>query len=339
MGTPEESERIAPGQSLTAKFPVTGERSAGVALTEADWKLTIQGEVEASATLGFKQLLALPQERFTMDIHCVTGWTRLGTVFEGVRLRSLIDACVSVRRTASFVHFAAYSQRLHDTSLPLQVALEDSWLVHRYDGKPLEPEHGYPVRVVTTSRYFYKSLKWLKEITLLSEDRLGFWERTSGYHNNANPWKQERYDGRRFTSAAEAEAFKAQREFSHHRGDVILHASFVRWEPKTKDLRGVQLKASDFREAQLDGVDFSGANLTRSRFAGADLRHTNFTGADLEGADFSGAHLAGAVFDQNHLSATVFHKLASHEGLSITNPIGLLEIQEAYLREIGALKS
>ena len=334
----DDAARLAPGQQRTRKFPVTGESRASQELSIHNWRLEITGAVEQSRTLDFAELLALPQETLARDIHCVTGWSRLGLTFEGVPFQALLSL-VRVQPTGRFVRFTAYSDRRHDTSLPLDLAIEDSWLVHRVDGSPLTPKHGFPVRVVTPSRYFYKSLKWLKSIEFLEQDQLGFWERTSAYHNHGDPWKEERYEGTRFTSQAEVDAFRSLDDYAEWRDDdqVVLMASLRGWQPKTLDLEGLQLKASDLRDAKLSGANFRGANLTRSRFAGADLTGCDFTEADLEGADFSGARLNGAVFARNCLSAATFAPLAGHYGMKMIEPQGLLESEEAYLRSIGVL--
>ena len=332
----DEASRLAPGQHLTRKFPITGERQASETLSQENWQVEIGGCVESSVTLDFAGLMSLPQTILKRDIHCVTGWSRLGACFEGVRFADLVSL-VRVGEEASFVRFTAYSDRNHDTSLPLAMAMDGSWLVHRIDDKPLTPEHGFPVRLITPSQYFYKSLKWLKKIEFLEEDQLGFWERTSGYHNQGDPWAEERYDGTRFTAKGEVDAFRNSTEFSVYRDEVVLMASLRGWQPRTRDLSGIQMKACDFRDARLVGVSFRGANLTRSRFMGADLTDCDFSEADLEGADFSGACLKNVVFERNWMSATVFEELAEWGGMTVSEPMGLLESQEGNLRGLGVL--
>ncbi len=343
------SPDLPPGQTLTRKFPVTGEKEPLDELTTENWRLSITGEVEEPVSLTFADLLALPQEQLTADIHCVTSWSQRQMAFEGVRLSEVFQQHgVNPKPDARFVRFRAHSERKHDTSLPLPLALQDSWLIHRFEGLPLTPAHGFPVRVVTPSRYFYKSLKWLVAIELLAEDRLGFWERTSAYHNVGDPWKEQRFEGRKFTSREEIDRFRNLEDFAPYRDDqesdrVIVKADLRGWKPRTRDLRGLRFKACDFRDADLREADLSEANLTLGKFSGADLEKANLTGADLEGADFSGARLAGACLAANALSATVFHAaggqgLATHRGLQVVSPQGLLESQEAYLKEIGALR-
>jgi hypothetical protein len=283
-----------------------------------------------------------------MDVHCVTGWTRFDTEFTGVLLAELFRFAKPNSR-ARFVRFVAYSDRNHDTSLPLDVVIKDCWLVHQVDGQPLTPEHGGPLRIVTRNRYFYKSLKWVHRIILLPEDIPGYWERESAYHNNADPQKEERYDEARLASPAETERFRQLEDFAQYRRgraqDVLIKANLSNWSPKTKDLRGVQLKACTFDGADLRGVDFRGANLTLSKFFRADLEDADFTCADLEGADFSGAaRLCRARLVDVSLAATKFF-MVTHDGrrrgpkdvrgMILRRGNGLLEEQEQYLRQRG----
>ena len=341
-------DRLPPNQSLTVKFPVVGENNPGCEIDLDAWRLVLEGEVDEAKSFTYNEILAFPQLERKTDVHCVTGWSRFDTVFCGFALRDLIaNSGVKINSEARFVRFLAYSSRSHDVSLPLDTALEDCWLVHSADGEPLTTSRGFPLRVLTPSKYLYKSLKWVHRIQFLREDRLGFWERTSGYHNDADPWREQRLSAHRFTNSAEANAFKALEDFSTFRNPeaprVIVKADFQGWRPATCNLSELQLKACSFRNADLRGCDFRDANLTLSRFPGARLEGVDFTGADLEGADFAGAYLAGAVFDRNFLSATTFrvgeNGLESHEGMRVENPDGLLESQADYLREIGVLAS
>ena len=263
--------------------------------------------------------------------------------FTRVSAAERLPACFAkeIKPSAKFIRFLAYSARNHDVSLPIDVALEDSWLVHSADGEPLSISRGYPLRVLTPSKYLYKSLKWLHRIEFMEEDRLGFWERASGYHNHADPWQEERLSAHRFTSVDETKAFKSLKDFSDYRGNegpVIVKADFRDWTPATKDLRGLKLKACNFAEADLSGCDFSGANLTLSKFQGANLEDADFTNADLEGADFDGAYLSRARFDRNFMSATTFQSregLKSFQGMTVSSPDGLLESQVSYLGRLG----
>ena len=148
---------------------MVGERRPSQELTDpARWTLRVGGAVDAPLTLTLDNYLSLDHQTFVCDVHCVTGWTRFATSFTGVPLRDLIGTA-RPRPEAAFVSFAAYSDRDHHVSLPLGVVMDASWLVHQVEGESLTTEHGGPVRVVTTGRYFYKSLKWVKTIELLAE--------------------------------------------------------------------------------------------------------------------------------------------------------------------------
>jgi hypothetical protein len=285
-----------------------------------------------------------------MDVHCVTGWTRFATTFTGFPLADLLDR-VQPAPEARFVQFIAYSDRDHDTSVPLDVARQDCWLVSMADGEPLTAEHGGPVRVVTHRKYFYKSLKWVHRINLLHEDALGFWERTSAYHNNADPLREERYEEASLATLAETSRFRSLDNFDEYRGPsarILIGANLSNWSPRTRDLRGLRLKACDFDGADLRAVDFRSANLTLSKFFRADLSDADFTGADLEGVDFSGSNLTGSRFVNVSLSAAQFCKprqsgsllgLKGSEGMILAQTRGLLESQEQYLCECGIVQS
>ncbi|MCG8463044.1 MAG: molybdopterin-dependent oxidoreductase [Holophagales bacterium] len=331
-----DSPRLPPGQIETRKFPVVGEKAPSPhALDLGSWRLEIHGEVARPATLRWHELQALDLRERRVDIHCVTGWSRLGNRITGVPLAEVLEP-VGVRRAARFVRFEAYSERRHDTSLPLDLALEDTWLVTAFDGRPLEVEHGFPLRTVTPSRYFYKSLKWLHRIELIAEDALGYWERESSYHNQADPWPGDQ----RFTSGSlrpeQARRFRDAQSFDRWRGKVLLGLDLRAWQPRSRDLRGLQLKNCDLRGADLAGCDLSGANLSLSDLRGADCRRMRARGADLEGADFTGADLGDADLAGSALSATRFHDPetgdgAAVEGLGLEGATGLLGSQERWL--------
>jgi DMSO/TMAO reductase YedYZ molybdopterin-dependent catalytic subunit len=134
--------------------------------------------------------LALPTTRIVADIHCVTTWSKLDTIWEGVLFREFIQPA-QVKPEARFV--MVHCEAGFTTSLPLEVLMDDDVLLaYRYDDLPLTPEHGYPLRLVVPKKYFWKSAKWVRGLELLAQDRLGFWE-VRGYHNGADPWKEERY--------------------------------------------------------------------------------------------------------------------------------------------------
>ncbi len=337
-----DERRLPPGQALTRKFPVVGEKeSSPPVLDLAAWRLEVGGLVARPLTLTWDDYLDLPHRERVADIHCVTGWTRLGLRLRGLPLADLL-AGVGVAPEAAFVRFSAYSARAHDTSLPLDLALADTWLVHEVDDLPLAPEHGFPLRTVAPARYFYKSLKWLRRIELLVSDQLGYWERESSYHNTGDPWAGDQ----RFTSGSldpeELARFRAAASFVPWRGPrkVLLGLDLRGWRPAGRDLSGLQLKHCDLRESALAGCDLKGANLSLSDLRRADLTGADLSDADLEGADLSGARLDGADLSRTALSATRFvgrdadgaALAASVVGLRWAGASGLLEEQEAYLR-------
>ena len=181
--------RLPPGQYLTEKWPVL--HAGDVPKTDiATWDLKIWGEVETPVTLSFEQLRALPATDLTIDIHCVTRWSRFDTRFKGVRWRELAALC-SPKESARFV--VAHAEQGYTANVPL-AALEDenALVVYEADGEPLTPDHGWPVRLFIPSKYFWKSAKWLRGIELSPVDKPGFWERY-GYNNDADYWKEERY--------------------------------------------------------------------------------------------------------------------------------------------------
>lgn len=342
---PDDSAWLPPGQAATGKFPVVGETAPVAGLTAESYRLEIGGLVQRPLSLSLAELLALPQQERTCDIHCVTGWSRRAVSMRGVPLADLLQP-LGVAAEARYVRFVAHSARAHDTSLPLELALRQTWLVHQMDGRPLTAEHGGPLRTVTPGRYFYKSLKWLARIELLAQDRPGYWERESAYHNDADPWQEQRFNEAQMAAPELVQAFRAAADFAPFRDRVLLKARLGGWQPLNRDLSGLQLKYCSFRKARLEGVDFRGANLSLSNFEGADLRGCDFSGGDLEGASFAGADLRGACMAGTALSATRFYrdfaggrKLAALvEGLRLSETRGLLEDQAAFLRAAGVLR-
>jgi DMSO/TMAO reductase YedYZ molybdopterin-dependent catalytic subunit len=181
--------RLPPGQYLTDKWPVL--HAGTVPNTDlATWDFRVFGEVEEPLRLSYDELQALPQSEITVDIHCVTRWSRFDTSFRGVRWRELANLA-RPKPGARFV--VAHAEQGFTSNLPL-TALEadDALIAWEADGEPLEPEHGWPLRLVVPSRYFWKSAKWLRGLELLTHDEPGFWERY-GYHNDADYRKEQRY--------------------------------------------------------------------------------------------------------------------------------------------------
>jgi DMSO/TMAO reductase YedYZ molybdopterin-dependent catalytic subunit len=181
--------RLPPGQYLTEKWPVLHAGSVPK-VDLATWTLTVSGEVQRPLKLTWEQLLELPSREVTVDIHCVTRWSRFDTTFKGVHW-SEIAKLVSPKPSARFV--VAHAEQGFTSNMPLAAIEDESALIaYEADGEPLAPDHGWPVRLVVPSRYFWKSAKWLTGIELLDHDEPGFWERY-GYHNDADYWKEERY--------------------------------------------------------------------------------------------------------------------------------------------------
>jgi hypothetical protein len=265
--------------------------------------VTVTGLTSGTRCWSLADLTQLPQVTRTIDVHCVTRWSRPVMEFRGVRLLELLESA-AIPDTTRYVSFVAQSDRNHSTSLPLSVVRElDPLLVTYAEGKLLTTEHGGPLRVVVPGRYFYKSLKWVRRIELLTEDRLGYWESQAGYHNGANPWSEERFlaadlDLRTVRELVTTRDFRGR----DLRG---IAASGL-------DLQGLRATGAKLRDAHFEGADlqsacFDGANLSGAHLQRADLRGARFgpdaTGAiaDLEGADFRGADLRGATFQRASL--------------------------------------
>ena len=184
-----DPDRLPPGQYLTEKWPVL--HAGTVPKTDlATWDFRVFGQVESPVTLSWDEFTALPTREITIDIHCVTRWSRFDTTFKGVHWSELAQL-VTPKPSARYV--VAHAEQDFTANVPL-AALEDeeALLAYEADGEPLTPEHGWPLRLVIPKRYFWKSAKWLRGIELLDHDEPGFWERL-GYHNEADYWKEERY--------------------------------------------------------------------------------------------------------------------------------------------------
>lgn len=320
--------RLPPGQIETKRFPIVGERSP--AEMPSGWQLTISGLVQSPDSLEMDGLLWHEQRRLTFDIHCVTSWTRFGSSFTGVPLAELVAPSPEAR----FVSFGSFSERGHTTSLPVSYAMENSWVVHQFEDAPLSVEHGGPVRVVTPGKYFYKSIKWLKSIELLAEDRPGWWEVNSAYHNNADP----RWGDERFTSGSvrpeQLQRFLTAGSYAKYRNRVMIGLDLSRWRPATTDLRRLYLKNCDLSGVDLSGADLREANLSLSDLRGARLIGADLSGSDLEGADFHGADLTGANLSETALSATRFQG-ATVAGARFEGSRGLVESEATYLESQG----
>jgi len=154
------------------------------------WDFTIRGAVDHPVSWSWAEFQALPRETFTVDIHCVTKWTKLDMTWSGVSLDTFLDA---VPTPASYA--VAFSDGGYTTNVPVaDLRGGKAWIVDEYDGRPLEPEHGGPARLLVPHLYFWKSAKWIRGLDLRPTDQPGFWE-MFGYHNSGDPWKEQRYSG------------------------------------------------------------------------------------------------------------------------------------------------
>ncbi len=186
-----DPSRLPPGQYLTERFPVL---HVGDVPTYApgEWNLTIGGLVNNPFTLTFEELTALPSVTLTTDIHCVTKWSKFDTVWRGAKLKDLLDRA-GIQSDAT--HVMGHAEYGYTANLPLEDALlDESMVVWEYEGEPIEPIHGGPVRLLVPNLYFWKSPKWLRGIELMNADKPGFWER-NGYHMYGDPFREQRHWG------------------------------------------------------------------------------------------------------------------------------------------------
>ena len=184
-----DASRLPPGQYLVDGFPVL---SAGPTphTPLSEWTFTIDGEVDQERQWSWEEFRRLPAETVSKDIHCVTKWSKFDTSWTGVSLDTLMDG---VDTSADYV--LVYSDGDYTTNLPLEDLLGGkAWIAFDYDGQPLEPEHGGPARLLVPHLYFWKSAKWVRGLTLRSQDGPGFWE-SNGYHMYGDPWREQRYWG------------------------------------------------------------------------------------------------------------------------------------------------
>ena len=331
---------LPPNQVATALWPTIGEREPE-SFDERTWRLDVAGLVARPLSLPFADLRALPRTERAGTIHCVTRWSRPGTAFRGVAVETLLDLA-GTDAAARFLRFV--SGRGHDTTLPIDAARGDVVIADEASlapgaWAPIDARHGGPVRSVTFARYFYKSVKWLRRIEALAEDRLGAWERNAGYHNGADPWREERYVVRGVDGPA-LRRMLAARDLS---GQDLLSADL-----RGADLAGARLVGASLRNVVLAGADLTGADLTRANLTNADLRGARLRdavidGADLDGADLRRADLRGARGVPASLAVAQFHSSAddgaSVDGLdwSAARLDGLLPEEEAWLRRRGVV--
>ena len=180
---------LPPGQYLAHDFPVL---SAGPTpeIDLDEWSLSVTDESGGSVSWSWSDYLALPSDTPTVDIHCVTKWSKLATSWRGVSLDVILADIASAADFALIHSYGGYT-----TNLPLEDLLDgQAWIVHEFDGEPLSPAHGGPARLLVPHLYFWKSAKWVTRISLLADDEPGFWEQL-GYHEYGDPWREQRYAG------------------------------------------------------------------------------------------------------------------------------------------------
>jgi DMSO/TMAO reductase YedYZ molybdopterin-dependent catalytic subunit len=185
----DSSGQLPPGQYLTNDFPVL---SAGPTprIPLDTWAFIITTELGESHRWSWAELMALPADSITVDIHCVTRWSKLDTVWRGVSLDTLL---ADIETEADFALIHSYGG--YSTNLPLEDLLDGkAWIAYEYDGEELAAEHGGPARLLVPHLYFWKSAKWVRGIDLMLQDSPGFWEQL-GYHDYGDPWREQRYQG------------------------------------------------------------------------------------------------------------------------------------------------
>jgi DMSO/TMAO reductase YedYZ molybdopterin-dependent catalytic subunit len=190
----ESARRIPPGQYETQDFPVL---SAGPTprASLATWDFTVRDAGSHVAHWTWDEFGKLPMETVKTDIHCVTKWSKLDTVWEGVSLDALFADATARAGIELAPYVLAVCEGGYTTNLPLaDVMGGKAWVALRYDGQPLPPEHGGPARLLVPHLYFWKSAKWVRQLRVMEHDQPGFWE-SFGYHNYGDPWREQRYAG------------------------------------------------------------------------------------------------------------------------------------------------
>jgi len=185
----EANAKLPPGQYRTTDFPVLSAGPTPIIPLEK-WEFTIKEGASVLRRWDWKAFRDLPAETITVDIHCVTRWSKLDTVWEGVSLDTLLKDVDTAAEYAMVHSYGGYS-----TNIPLvDLSNHQAWVAYRFDDDYLAPEHGGPARLLVPHLYFWKSAKWVQGITLMQEDEPGFWE-GYGYHMYGDPWREQRYSG------------------------------------------------------------------------------------------------------------------------------------------------
>jgi DMSO/TMAO reductase YedYZ molybdopterin-dependent catalytic subunit len=186
---PALAGRLPPGQYLTSDFPVLSAGPTPHTPLER-WDFALTGASEHMRRWSWAEFRALPTEMVTVDIHCVTKWSKFDTAWEGVSIDTLLEG---VTPEGQFV--TAFCDGGYTTNLPLaDITGGKAWVAFAYDGAPLPPVHGGPARLLVPHLYFWKSAKWVRGLDIMTQDRPGFWE-SLGYHNYGDPWREQRYQG------------------------------------------------------------------------------------------------------------------------------------------------
>lgn len=185
----DDRPRIPPGQVVTSKFPVLHVGPIPP-FDPQKWDFRLFGLVEEEVVFSYQEFMSLPKVEIVSDFHCVTRWSRLGNLWEGVTFQELMK---HVRPKPDARYVMVHCDGGYSTNLPLQALLDDDVLfAYRHDGRDLTPEHGWPLRLVVPKRYAWKCAKWVRALEFMKDDRPGYWE-AHGYHNDGDPWKEERY--------------------------------------------------------------------------------------------------------------------------------------------------
>ena len=192
--------RLPPGQSLTQKFPVL-HYGPVPPFNAATWDFRISGKVEEEVTWTWDEFNQLPRTTLVMDIHCVTRWSKADTLWEGVSMKTLVDLGL-IQMLPNVTHVMQHAEFGYTVNLPLEVVLQDNFLLATHmNGKPISPEHGFPLRGVVgaipgqpelTTPYLWKGAKWLRGLEFMDQDQRGFWEK-AGYSNTADVWTEDRF--------------------------------------------------------------------------------------------------------------------------------------------------
>ncbi|MBE0690082.1 MAG: sulfite oxidase-like oxidoreductase [Anaerolineae bacterium] len=193
-GRMRQEGRLPPGQSLTLDFPVL-HIGHTPAFNETSWDLRVFGLVDKEMRWDWQQFLQIPTVSIGVDIHCVTRWSKFDTVWEGILFRDFVQL---FGLKPEVKHVIAHCEQGYTTNVPLDVMMDDDVLLaYKFNGEFLEAEHGYPLRTLVPKRYFWKSAKWLRALEFSETDKPGYWE-NAGYHNEGDPFKEERFSRKGF---------------------------------------------------------------------------------------------------------------------------------------------